>query len=63
MSPSLSVVVAERLENPEPKVEEREDLADVDSLAALLPEICVNIAVKFFISLLANQALINSRIS
>jgi hypothetical protein len=35
ISPSLSVVVAERLDNPEPKVEEREDLADVDSLAAL----------------------------
>lgn len=54
MSPSLSVVVAERLENPEPKVEEREELADVESLAALLPELSLNIAVNFFISLLAN---------
>lgn len=34
-SPSLPVVVAERLDNPELRVEERDDLGDVDSLAAL----------------------------
>ena len=39
-SESLSEVVADRVDKPEPRVDDLEDLADVEALAALLANKC-----------------------